>query len=54
MGCISHEPAVVPDVESLAAAKLRARAWARDRRQLKLGIRAYAEMQVIRVMGNGS
>ena len=53
MGCISHEPEVVPDAESLAAGKMRARAWARDRRQLKLGIRAYAESQVIKIAGNG-
>jgi ferredoxin len=53
MECISHEPAIVPDAESLAEGKMRARAWARDRRQIKLAIRAYAESQVIRVAGNG-
>jgi hypothetical protein len=33
---------------------MRARAWARDRRQLKLGIRAYAESQVLKIARNGS
>ena len=54
MDCISHEPAVVPDAQSLAAGKMRARAWARDRRQRKLGIRAYAESQVLKIARNGS
>ena len=51
MDCISHEPELVPDPDSLAHAKQRARAWARDRRQLKLGIRAYAEAQVGKAFG---
>ena len=53
MDCISYEPELVPDADSLAHAKQRARAWARDRRQLKLGIRAYAESQVLKIAGNG-
>jgi len=54
MGCISHDAELVPAPELLIEAKLRARAWARDRRQIKLGIRAYAESQVLKITGNGS
>jgi Pyruvate/2-oxoacid:ferredoxin oxidoreductase delta subunit len=52
MSCISHDPAVKPDPEQLATAKGRARSWARGRRKLKLGFRAYAESQVL-MIANG-
>ncbi|SRR6266508_275897 len=54
MNCITHNPALTPSADQLHEAKLRARAWARDRRQLKLGIRAYAESQVLKIARNGS
>ena len=36
--------------EQLAIGKDRARTWARNRRKLKLGFRAYAESQVLRIV----
>lgn len=53
MSCISHDPEVTPAPENLTLAKERARGWARDRRKLKLGFRAYAESQVLKIVGNG-
>jgi hypothetical protein len=49
MDCITYNPEVVPTPENLEAAKVRARGWAGQRRRLRLGIRAYAESQVIRI-----
>ena len=49
MDCITHDPTVRPSEQNLKAAKLRARGWARDRRILKLGIRAYAEQVAARL-----
>lgn len=54
MQCISHNPDLVPQPEQLHDAKMRARAWARGRREVKLGIRAYAKTQVLRVIGEES
>src|SRR2546428_11228161 len=45
MDCISHQPAVGPGALRLAAGKIRARAWARERRQEKPGIRCCADTQ---------
>ncbi len=52
MDCISQDTSRVPAAEDLAAAKMRARRWAHDRRTLKLSVRAYAETQVTRALGN--
>ena len=52
MDCITHDPAIAPQPQNLAAAKDRARAWAHQRRQGKLTVRAYAEAQVGKVTGN--
>jgi electron transport complex protein RnfB len=51
MDCITYNPEVVPTPENLEAAKVRARGWAGQRRRLRLGIRAYAQSQVIRIAG---
>ncbi len=53
MDCITQHPEIVPSAENLKAARLRARSWARARRLLKVGIRAYAEAQVLNVLSNG-
>ena len=52
MGCITHDASVAPQPHNLAAAKERARAWAGQRRQGRLAIRAYAESQVVKVTGD--
>jgi len=52
MGCITHNPDLIPEPALLSEAKQRARAWARDRRQLKLSILAYAESQVVKVVAS--
>jgi len=51
MQCISHNPEISPAPEMLEIAKGRARNWARGRRQLRMGIRAYAETQVLKIEG---
>ncbi len=49
MSCITHNPDVRPTPENLEAAKVRARKWAGQQRILKVGLRSYAEAQVIRL-----
>lgn len=47
--CISHNPQVAPPPERLQEAKERARRWARERRRLQVGLRTYAERQIVRI-----
>ena len=51
MGCITHQPEVRPLPDQLEAAKVRARAYAGQQRRLKVGLRAYAESQVVKLAG---
>jgi len=46
MGCISHDPSVVPEPIKLEAAKSKARDFARRRRQIKTLIRTHVERTV--------
>jgi ferredoxin len=51
--CITHDPGTVPPPDQLEAAKAKARAWAGNRRRLRLAVRSYAEQVAARVASNG-